>query len=73
VHSEATAGGDRARVRVPAIADTDSYLKSIAATLDALPDSWSPTQLIIKNPGMPSAAQIRAVPTARSTPLRLRR
>ena len=61
MHSEATAAGDRARVRVLAIADTDSYLKWSAATLDALPGSWESTQLIIKNPVMPSAAQIRAV------------
>ena len=61
MHSEATAAGDRAGVRVLAIADTDSYLKWSAATLDALPGSWESTQLIIKNPVMPSAAQIRAV------------
>jgi Putative glycosyltransferase (DUF6716) len=61
VHSEATAAGDRTGVRVLAIADTDSYLKWSAATLDALPGSWESTQLIIKNPVMPSAAQIRAV------------
>jgi hypothetical protein len=61
VHSEATAAGDRAGVRVLAIADTDSYLKWSAATLDAFPGSWESTQLIIKNPVMPSAAQIRAV------------
>jgi hypothetical protein len=61
VHSEATAARDRAGVRVLAIADTDSYLKWSAATLDALPGSWESTQLIIKNPVMPSAAQIRAV------------
>jgi hypothetical protein len=63
VHSEATAARDRAGVRVLAIADTDSYLKWSAATLDALPGSWESTQLIIKNPVMPSAAQIRAVST----------
>jgi hypothetical protein len=44
-----------------AIADTDSYLKWSVATLEALPGSWQSTQLIIKNPVMPSAAQIRAV------------
>jgi Putative glycosyltransferase (DUF6716) len=51
------------RVRVLAIADTDSYLKWSAATLEALPSSWEATQLIIENPVMPSAAQIRAVST----------
>jgi hypothetical protein len=61
VHSEATAAGNRTGIRVLAIADTDSYLKWSAATLDALPGSWESTQLIIKNPVMPSAAQIRAV------------
>ena len=50
-----------AAVRVLAIADTDSYLKWSAATLEALPDSWESTQLLIENPVMPSAAQIRAV------------
>jgi hypothetical protein len=53
--------GDRAEFRVLAIADTDSYLKWSVATLEALPGSWQSTQLIIKNPVMPSAAQIRAV------------
>jgi hypothetical protein len=47
-------------VRVLAIADTDSYLKWSAATLKALPGSWQSTQLLIKNPVMPSAPQIRA-------------
>jgi hypothetical protein len=53
-------------VRVLAIADTDSYLKWSAATLDALPHSWESSQLLIKNPVMPSAAQIR---TASSRPV----
>jgi hypothetical protein len=53
--------GDRAEFRVLAIADTDSYFKWSVATLEALPGSWQSTQLIIKNPVMPSAAQIRAV------------
>jgi hypothetical protein len=53
--------GARAVVRVLAIADTDSYLKWSVATLEALPNSWQSTQLIIKNPVMPSAGQIRAV------------
>jgi len=47
-------------VRVLAVADTDSYLKWSAATLDALPNSWESTQLLIENPIMPSTAQIRA-------------
>ena len=47
-------------VRVLAIADTDSYLKWSAATLDALPRGWESAQLLIENPVMPSAAQIRA-------------
>jgi hypothetical protein len=47
-------------VRVLAIADTDSYLKWSAATLDALPRSWQSAQLLIENPVMPSAAQIQA-------------
>jgi hypothetical protein len=54
---------NRAAVRVLAIADTDSYLKWSAATLEALPDSWESTQLLVQNPVMPSAAQIRAAST----------
>jgi hypothetical protein len=46
-------------VRVLAIADTDSYLKWSSATLDALPRSWQSAQLLIKNPVMPSMAQIQ--------------
>jgi len=49
-----------AAVRVLAISDTDSYLKWSAATLEALPDSWESTQLLIENPVMPSLAQTRA-------------
>lgn len=49
-----------AAVRVLAIADTDSYLKWSAATLDALPHRWESSQLLIRNPVMPSEAQIRA-------------
>jgi hypothetical protein len=49
-----------AAVSVLAIADTDSYLKWSAATLDALPHSWESSQLLIRNPVMPSEAQIRA-------------
>lgn len=48
-------------VQVLAIADTDSYLKWSEATLDALPSSWDSVQLLIKNPVMPSVAQIQAV------------
>jgi hypothetical protein len=60
LHSESVAGV-RAAVRILAIADTDSYLKWSVATLEVLPSSWRSTQLIIENPVMPSAAQIRAV------------
>jgi hypothetical protein len=49
-----------ASVRVLAIADTDSYLKWSAATLDALPNRWESSQVVISNPVMPSKAQIRA-------------
>ena len=51
---------DPAAVRVLAISDTDSYLKWSTATLDALPRSWESDQVLITNPVMPSAAQIRA-------------
>jgi len=60
VQAEAAAGAPPA-VRVLAIADTDSYLKWSAATLEALPSTWECTRLIIENPVMPSAAQIRTV------------
>jgi hypothetical protein len=49
-----------AAVRVLAIADTDSYLKWSAPTLEALPASWESTQVLIENPVMPSPTQIRA-------------
>jgi hypothetical protein len=58
VHPEPAAAP--AAVRVLAIADTDSYLKWSAATLKALPGSWESTQLVIENPVMPSAEQIKA-------------
>jgi hypothetical protein len=57
VHPESAAP---AAVQVLAISDTDSYLKWSAATLDALPHSWQSSQVLITNPAMPSAAQIRA-------------
>jgi putative glycosyltransferase DUF6716 len=43
--------------RVLAISDSDSYLKWSVATLRALPESWSSTQLVVKNPVLPSAQQ----------------
>jgi hypothetical protein len=49
-----------AAVHVLAVSDTDSYLKWSAATLDALPDSWESSQVLLTNPVMPSEAQIRA-------------
>lgn len=47
--------------RVIAIADSDSYLKWSVATLGRLPSAYSSRQLMIANPVLPSAAQIRAV------------
>jgi hypothetical protein len=47
-------------VRVLAIADTDSYLKWSATTLDALPSFWKSRQLLIQNPVMPSQGQTQA-------------
>ena len=47
-------------VRVLAVADTDSYLKWGAATLDAMPAHWRTTQVVVDNPVRPSAAQIAA-------------
>ena len=46
--------------RVIAISDSDSYLKWSVATLRALPASWSSTQLVVKNPVLPSPEQARA-------------
>ena len=59
VRSE-SATATTATIRVLAIADTDSYLKWSTTTLDALPDLWESTQLLIQNPVMPSEAQIQA-------------
>ena len=47
-----------------AVADTDSYLKWGAATLDAMPAHWRTTQVVVDNPVRPSAAQVAAA-TAR--------
>ena len=54
-----------ATVRVLAVADTDSYLKWSATTLDALPSCWESRQLLIQNPIMPSETQIRAASNRR--------
>lgn len=58
--SERVVRPEESVVRLLAIADTDSYLKWSAATLDALPPSWDLSQLLIQNPVLPSEAQIRA-------------
>ena len=50
--------------RVVAIADSDSYLKWSAATLDALPAEWPRTQWLIRNPVQPSDDQVRAATRA---------
>ena len=50
----------RSPVRVLAVADSDSYLKWSAATLQVLPSEWGRTQVIIDSPLRPSAAQIRS-------------
>ena len=42
------------------VADTDSYLKWGAATLDAMPPHWRTTQVVVDNPVRPSAAQVAA-------------
>src|SRR5918995_7510053 len=47
--------------RILAVADTDSYLKWSSATLSALPAGWHRSQLVIRNPVMPSAEQMQAV------------
>jgi hypothetical protein len=46
--------------RVLAVSDSDSYLKWSVATLRAMPTSWSTTQVVIKNPVLPSAEQAQA-------------
>jgi hypothetical protein len=58
--------GEQRVTRVLAISDSDSYLKWSVATLQALPASWSSTQLVVKNPVLPSADQAR---TAAGTPV----
>lgn len=47
-------------VRVVAIADSDSYLKWSAATLEVMPPGWHTEQWLIRNPIAPSADQVRA-------------
>ncbi len=55
--------GDRP-VRVLAVADSDSYLKWAAATLDALPPLWRAAGghelVVLRSPVTPSAAQVRS-------------
>lgn len=46
--------------RVLAIADSDSYLKWAASTLDALPGAWQRELVVINNPVAPSADQARS-------------
>ncbi len=46
--------------RVVAIADSDSYLKWSAATLDAMPADWITEQWLIRSPIAPSPAQVSA-------------
>ena len=59
VRSE-SATATTATIRMLAIADTDSYLKWSATSLDTFPDLWESRQLLIQNPVMPSEAQIQA-------------
>ena len=54
--------------RIIAISDSDSYLKWSVATLRALPASWSSTQLVIKNPVLPSPEQAQ-VAAGRPVPM----
>ncbi|MBA8795518.1 hypothetical protein FHX74_003154 [Friedmanniella endophytica] len=56
-------------VRVVAVADSDSYLKWGAATLDGLPAGWLREQWLVTSPIMPSAGQIAA---ATERPVRVR-
>jgi hypothetical protein len=53
--------GEHLVTRVIAIADSDSYLKWSAGTVRRLPSGYSSRQLMIANPVLPSASQIRAV------------
>lgn len=46
--------------RVVAIADSDSYLKWSAATLEAMPAAWAREQWLIRSPIAPSPAQVAA-------------
>lgn len=47
-------------VRVLGIADSDSYLKWLAASLDQLPDGWDAGVVVFDGPATPSARQIEA-------------
>ena len=52
--------GAQTPIRLLAIADTDSYLKWSSATLATLTPGWQRSQVVVENPVMPSAAQMRA-------------
>lgn len=47
-------------MRVLAVADSDSYLKWSVATLGAMPAAWSRSQVLVRSPVTPSAAQVQA-------------
>lgn len=52
--------GDGARLRIVAIADTDSYVKWAAALLGGVADRWDASLLVLETPLVVSAPQLRA-------------
>src|SRR5690606_9395809 len=48
------------RLKVLAVADSDSYLKWAAGLLDALPEGWTTLLTVVRTPIAPSPEQIRA-------------
>jgi hypothetical protein len=52
--------GDGARLRIVAIADTDSYVKWAAAVLGGVADRWDATLLVLETPLVVSAPQLGA-------------
>lgn len=52
--------GDGARLRIVAIADTDSYVKWAAALLGGVADRWDATLLVLETPLVVSAPQLGA-------------
>src|SRR5690606_38269735 len=56
------------RLKVLAVADSDSYLKWAAGLLDALPEGWTTLLTVVRTPIAPSPEQIRAAVSGTRSP-----